>query len=262
MTARHTLLFRLIGPMQAWGYRSRFEDRDTGLEPTRSGVFGLLASASGIERGDLETLRWWDETLRFGVRIDLPKTGSAPEDKSGFRVETDFHTAQDVLRATGKGTADTVLSRRHYLTDARYTVGLESSDLPLLKELEAALKNPVWTLSLGRKSFPLSLPPWLPNGGLWEKRGLLAALKSAPFPLLSAKEALPSSLAFVLEPDPASETEHDEIGDSIPMRLADRPLDFNSETRRFGLREVVHFRLKREQCVESGLEADPCFSQK
>ena len=262
MTTRHTLLFRLIGPMQSWGYRSRFEDRDTGLEPTRSGVFGLLASACGIERGDIKTLQRWDEALRFGVRVDLPKMSSALGEKSGFRIETDFHTAQDVLRATGKGTADTVLSRRHYLTDARYTVGLESSDLALLQGLEAALKSPVWTLCLGRKSFPLSLPPWLPKGGLREESGLLEALKSAPFPLFTSREALPTSLAFVLEPDPTFEAEIEAMGNLIPMRLADRPLDFNSETRRFGLREVAHFRLDLEKCTESGLEADPCFSQK
>lgn len=255
MTGRHTLLFRLVGPMQAWGYRSRFEDRDTGLEPTRSGVFGLLASACGIGRNDTRTLAQWDESLRFGARVDIPRPNEWAVEKTGFRVETDFHTAQNVLRATGKGTADTVLSRRHYLADARYTVGLESGDLELLHHLEAALKNPVWTLSLGRKSFPLSLPPWLPGGGVREETPLIEALMRAPFPLLLPRERLPDQVAFAVEM-------LDDLPESVPfvpMRLADRPLDFQSDSRRFGLRDVAHFRRETAECK---MEAEPCFSQK
>ena len=37
-----TLLLQLVGPMQAWGVTSRFDERDSGLEPSKSGVFGLL----------------------------------------------------------------------------------------------------------------------------------------------------------------------------------------------------------------------------
>ncbi|HLJ56866.1 MAG TPA: type I-E CRISPR-associated protein Cas5/CasD [Chthonomonadaceae bacterium] len=254
MTARHTLLLRLVGPMQAWGYRSRFEDRDTGLEPTRSGVLGLLAAAGGIARSDRRTLAAWDEGLRFGVRVDLPRVGERVE-RTGFRVETDFHTAQDVLRASGKGTADTVLSHRHYLADARYTIGLESLDLALLEGLEAALKSPVWALSLGRRAFPLALPPWLPGGGIRQDTTLLAALMEAPFPLLRPVERLPERIAFAIQPDA-------EVAEAppqhIPMRLADRPLDFGHGSRQFGLREAAHFRISAADCR---MEADPCFSQ-
>ena len=253
MTTRHTLLFRLVGPMQAWGYRSRFEDRDTGLEPTRSGVFGLLASACGIERSDTQTLAHWDEKLRFGIRVDIPKVYNRLE-KSGFRVETDFHTAQDVLRATGKGTADTVLSRRHYLTDARYTVGLESDDLELLNRLESGLKNPVWTLCLGRKSFPLSLPPWLPGGGVRERTMLFDALQKAPFTCLGTREGLPDSVSFAIELNSESKEETNFVN----LRLADRPLDFQFDKRKFGLRDVAHFRRKTADC---GMEADRCIFQ-
>ena len=254
MSEYHTLLFRLVGPMQAWGYRSRFEDRDTALEPTRSGVFGLLASACGVSREDTATLAYWDTCLRFGVRVDLPKVSSKGLARSGFRLETDFHTAQNVLRAAGKGTADTVLSQRHYLADARFTVGVESSDLALLRTLEEGLKNPCWTLSLGRKAFPLALPPWLPGGGIRAESRLLAALRTAPFPLLSPRESLPDTLTFVVEPDLEEEAV---VIDGIPIRLADRPLDF--EAREFGLRQALLFRVSRVAC---GMEEDRCFSQK
>ncbi len=43
-----TLLLRLAGPMQSWGTQSRFTERDTGREPSKSGVVGLLAAAVGL----------------------------------------------------------------------------------------------------------------------------------------------------------------------------------------------------------------------
>jgi CRISPR system Cascade subunit CasD len=251
MTPRHTLLFRLVGPMQSWGYRSRFEDRDTGLEPTRSGVIGLLASACGIPREDSETLIQWDTDLRFGVRVDLPANRYEHFKRTGFLVETDFHTAQNVLRATGKGTAETVLSRRHYLADARYTVGVESAAVDLLARLEGGLKHPVWTLSLGRKSFPIALPPWLPGGGIREGTLLVEALRHAPFPLLTQQERLPDDVTFVVETGP----EHSEAPPgAVPIRVGDRPLDF--ATRRYGLRQAFLF---SEKCA---MEVYRCFSQK
>ena len=140
----HTLLLLLCGPMQAWGSRSRFEDRDTHPEPTKSGVFGLVCAALGRGRGEpMEDLN----ALLFGVRVERPG-----------HPQTDYQTAQDVRTADG-GMKDTVLSTRHYLADARFLVGLTGEDLNLLRRIETALKNPCWTLSLGRKSYPLTLPP-------------------------------------------------------------------------------------------------------
>ncbi len=62
-----TLLLRLAGPLQAWGTESRFNTRQTGPLPSKSGVIGLLAAALGLSRdADLSALR----ELRFGVRTD------------------------------------------------------------------------------------------------------------------------------------------------------------------------------------------------
>ena len=79
MSQPYTLLLRLEGPMQSWGYRSRFDYRDTALEPTRSGVIGLICAAMGIARG--EAISRFD-AIRMGVRVD----------KEG-RPERDYHTA-------------------------------------------------------------------------------------------------------------------------------------------------------------------------
>ena len=215
---KHTLLIPLIGPMQAWGSRSRFDDRDTHAEPTKSGVIGLVCAALGRKRGDaLADL----DALRFGVRVD-----------ADGRAMTDYHTAQEVIRAGGTGTS-AVTSRRHYLADARFLVGLEGDDtqLSLLKDIEAALRNPRWSLSLGRKSFPLTIPPLMPDdpkyndkkGSLREGKNLDAALRDEPWYRLWRQERAPTRpLRLVLE---------DSSGDAVQ---SDRPLNFAS--RSFGLR--------------------------
>lgn len=133
--------------MQSWGYRSRFDYRDTALEPTRSGVIGLICAAWGIARG--EDISRFD-AIRMGVRVD----------EEG-RPERDYHTALDVIRAGGSGT-DTVQSYRDYLADASFTVGLQSENKELLEAVAQKLRNPEWTLFLGRKAFPLAVPPLMP----------------------------------------------------------------------------------------------------
>ncbi|MCK6632557.1 MAG: type I-E CRISPR-associated protein Cas5/CasD [Fimbriimonadaceae bacterium] len=143
MSEVYTLLIKLEGPMQSWGYRSRFDYRDTALEPTRSGVIGLICAAMGIARGE-DVSRF--DAIRMGVRVD----------REG-RPERDFHTALDVIKADGSGT-DTVVSRRDYLADASFTVGLQCEDRKLLDKIVRALQNPKWPLFLGRKSFPLTAP--------------------------------------------------------------------------------------------------------
>lgn len=133
------LLMRLAGPMQSWGTRSRFATRDTGAEPSRSGVIGLLCAAMGRPReeslDDLTPAR-----LRMGVRVD----------REG-RLSRDFHTALNVARADGSSPGP-VLSSRYYLADADFLVGLQGPH-DLLVKLDESLARPVWTLSLGRRSF-------------------------------------------------------------------------------------------------------------
>lgn len=148
MSDLYTLLFLLKGPMQSWGFRSRFDYRDTALEPTRSGVIGLVCAAMGIARG--EDISRFD-TIRMGVRVD----------EEG-RPERDYHTALDVIKADERG-KDNVVSVRDYLADATFTVGFESGDKSLLDDIVRALLNPEWPLFLGRKAFPLSVPPLRPD---------------------------------------------------------------------------------------------------
>jgi CRISPR system Cascade subunit CasD len=202
----NTLLLRLSGPMQSWGVQSRFSVRDTGLEPSKSGVIGLLGAALGRSRDasfhDLAA-------LRMGVRADREGT-----------LQRDYHTASNVLKAGG-GIKETEPSTRYYLADACFLVGLESPDLDLLEILSHALQHPVWPLFLGRKAFVPAEPVALP-GGLHPGTGLMEALKM--FPFLGSQSA-PPRLRIVIE---------DLNGNLV---RPDQPISFVE--RRFGPRRVV-----------------------
>lgn len=165
MRRHYTLLLRLEGPMQSWGYRSRFDYRDTALEPTRSGVIGLICAAMGIAREDKkEILRF--EPIRMGVLVDEPTYWRSCFPRAvyqGPRPERDYHTALDVVKADGKVSDTAVVSYRDYLADASFTVGLQSEDLKLLQDIADALQHPQWPLFLGRKAFPLAVPPLKPG---------------------------------------------------------------------------------------------------
>lgn len=194
------LLIRLVGPLQSWGSRSRFQIRDTEREPTKSGVIGLICAALGRDRKEsLDDLT----TLKMGVRIDREGT-----------VAKDYHTALNVAKASGSG-AETQLSDRFYLADAAFLVGLEG-DKSLLEKINTALANPVWPIFLGRKSFPPSEPTFLADGILEDD--LETALKSYPFiaPVFKKKEKVPEQLRIVMEcDDPLKGTIHRDVPTSF-----------------------------------------------
>ncbi len=152
-----TLLLRLVGPMQSWGTTSRFDERDTGKEPSKSGVIGLLAAAMGIDRGnwpDLEPLTH----LSMGVRHDRPGVPKRDYQTAGCAA------TDTIIKADGTPAKEGVVSQRFYLADAAFLVALEGKDRPLLEAVYTKLKNPIWPLALGRKSYLPSEPVWIENG--------------------------------------------------------------------------------------------------
>ena len=134
----YTLLLRLSAPLQSWGSGSMYDDRETDHMPTKSGVIGMLAAALGRRRDEaLDDLT----KLGFGVRID----------QQGVKL-TD-------LQITDMGKKLNLnLSHRAYLSDAIFLVGLSSQDIDLLKKLEEALEHPRYSVFLGRRSCPPTLP--------------------------------------------------------------------------------------------------------
>jgi len=230
-----TLLLRLAGPMQSWGTTSRFDERDTGKEPSKSGVIGLLAAALGIDR------EIWNEELQalaaltMGVRHDRPgvlkqdyqTAGQGTDDVVG--PEGRLQKRSRIILASGKHPSgehlgEGVQSWRYYLADAIFLVALEGADRALLERAHAALENPVWPLALGRKSYVPSEPIWLPDGVV--DAPLLTALRRPWLATPRRNESVPERLLVSLDST-----------DGTGILRMDQPLSSFAE-RKFGARYV------------------------
>jgi CRISPR system Cascade subunit CasD len=208
------LLLRAAGPMQSWGTQSRFQVRDTGREPSKSGVLGMLCAALGRPRSAaLDDL----SALRMGVRVD----------REG-RVARDYQTVQNVIQADGSGHRNQQ-SSRYYLADAAFTIALEGDDDGFLSDLDYVLANPAWPLYLGRKAFVPGVPVRFPEGSLRKGANFEQALRECPW-WLEDGEPEGEHLRLVLErdgPDDCTEVRNDV------------PLTFESDRRKFRLRYVA-----------------------
>ena len=120
--------------MQSWGTQSRFPLRDTQLEPSKSGVIGLLCAAEGTTRDDVARICTL-ANLKMGVRVDCEG-----------RKDYDYQTTRGILSADETDDTRSSVGNRYYLADAAFLVGLENEDLDLLKHLRDALANPRWFL--------------------------------------------------------------------------------------------------------------------
>ncbi len=200
--------------MQSWGHASRFGDRDSALEPTKSGVVGLCCAALGAPRDDDEAVQRVAK-LRMAVRVD--RQGVLQRDFQTAGGGTFAGEAYGVFKASG-GAGDTALSDRWYLAGASFLVGLGGDDLELIQRLQAAVQSPHWPLALGRRSYVPSRPVF---AGVVDDGPEAAVSAAARDP-----EARTASLRLVVE-DPAGQ-----------YARRDQPLSFRSDDRRFALRTV------------------------
>jgi len=144
------LVLHLDGPMQSWGHTAQWDHRDTLDHPTRSALIGMIAAAVGKRWGDsLDDLA----SLRFTTRVDRPG-----------RMIVDYHTAgggyeTGVARVAGGNRNHAVLSNRHYMSDAAYTVAVTGPDETVQRAYDALLA-PVFGPFLGRRACP-PCGPWL-----------------------------------------------------------------------------------------------------
>ena len=202
-----TLLLRLAGPMQSWGTTSRFDERDTQLEPSKSGVIGLLCAALGRDRAEpVADLAG----LRMGVRVD----------REGLLMR-DYQTATGVLVAADAkpDLRRTVVSPRFYLADAAFLVGLEGPDEPLLAALNAALQAPHWPLCLGRKALVPSLPVSLGVAAGIHSGTLEAALAEQPRIAAARREHPGAAVRLMLENPSEGALRHDQPIAPFAVRL-------------------------------------------
>jgi len=194
----NTLFLRLEGPLQAWGVQeSKFVVRRTAEAPTKSGVIGMLCASLGISR-EQAGIEWLPKLsqLRMGVRIDAP----------GIRW-WDYHTVgarmdMRIAEAEGKTKPGAMLTRREYLCDASFLVALQSES-GLIAELENAVKEPEWTLYLGRKCCVPGRPLLEHPGG--DFPDLLSAFKSVPWRSRLKRDPSLKSVDCLLDWEPTSE---------------------------------------------------------
>lgn len=161
---REFLVFRLWAPMAAWGDIAVGERRGSWLRPSRSAILGLVAAALGIARGETAKHDNLEDGLGFAVRVDDPgrplrdyHTAQSPSSQRGVR----WATRRDELDPDND--LNTILSERQYYLemDAIVVLWFRKDKAPLtltLEEIATALREPSFTLYLGRKSCPPGLP--------------------------------------------------------------------------------------------------------
>lgn len=166
------LLFQLYGPMGAWGDVAVGEQRPSDVQPSKSAILGLAAAALGIRRSEESTHAAMAAGYGFSVLVLEP--GELLRDYHSVQVppETALRkrrpaTRRDELltleayRRDSASASGTLLSTREYRMDALYRVALwiAGSDAPFpLRELAQAFERPRFTLYLGRKACPPTLP--------------------------------------------------------------------------------------------------------
>lgn len=162
------LVFQLQAPLSSWGEPAVGEFRGTAEHPTQSALIGLLGAALGLYRDDEAA----HAGLRdgYGFAVGLLSSGS---------LLRDYHTAQVPPRTALKGRAhatrrnelsvsktdlSTILSTRDYRQNAASLVAVQPRNdgtLPhTLVELASALREPKFTLYLGRKACVPAAPLW------------------------------------------------------------------------------------------------------
>lgn len=159
----HFLTFAMVAPMASFGTLAVGERRDGADRPARSAVLGLVGACLGVARED-----------EAGQSALAEGYGLAVLCHAHGRLLTDYHTAQTAPSrrnwrpatraqelAEAQGELATILSRRDYRTGSWYLGALWiRGDAPRwsLEEIQGAMREPVFTPSLGRKSCPLGLP--------------------------------------------------------------------------------------------------------
>lgn len=162
------LVFQLQAPLSSWGEPAVGEFRGTATHPGQSALIGLLGAALGLDRRNEVAHTNLRDSLGFAVGL-----------LSGGSLLRDYHTAQVPPRPALKGRPQatrrqemavpkrelsTILSTRDYRQNAASLVALQiragASPRFSLAELAAALREPKFTLYLGRKTCAPGAPLW------------------------------------------------------------------------------------------------------
>ena len=155
------LVFQLYGALASWGDIAVGEHRPSLGHPTKSAISGLLAAALGIDRSDDE--KHLQLNQQYGSAVCVRASGELLRDYHTVQVpggKREYASRRDELMLD-KLNLNTILSQRDYRTDALYQVAVWCRAVTpayTLSSLQEKLLTPHFTLYLGRKSCPVSLP--------------------------------------------------------------------------------------------------------
>ncbi|MET7315254.1 type I-E CRISPR-associated protein Cas5/CasD [Streptomyces thermoviolaceus] len=257
---RHSagLLLHLSGPLQSWGERSRFTQRDTARFPTRSGLIGLLAAALGRRRGQPV-----DDLARLSLTVRVDRPGVLLRDYhtvgGGLPAKATVTTAEGGKR---KAEAATLVSDRYYLADAAFTAALTSDDTALLHQCAEALRSPTWPLYLGRRSCPPTPPLLIGDRPVAQPLTHLVHLPLAAPPPRDPKDATEPIAFYSDQPlhtlaphsHPAPASAH---GGRIPTgEITDDPVDLAPHRRAYRARPLYQRTLALPAHQHAGYGAD------
>lgn len=251
MSETASLAILLDAPLQAWGSSSRFQRRETEAFPVKSSLVGLIAAALRIDKHDDDEAERLAPLTELRTTVyRLPKTRPRDLKRKPLDVQrlVDFHTIgggwyerwksdkSDLIakahtpHSASGGPFGTVLTRRAYLTDARFAVVFMGDPATIASAAEA-LANPAWGMWFGRKACLPALPlsPTVAATPDEALAGLLARVAE-----WDEQELLdPASLECWQEPETTDPAEGD-------FFLHDAPLSFKD--RAFTVRPVRHRR--------------------
>jgi len=157
------VLLWLEGPLQSWGYDSRYGRRESLNFPTKSGVLGIILAAMGAggeQRELLSDLSQYRHTVLSYVRA----ASTSPVQLRDFHMVGSGYDTSDkwqnlLVPKTELGKASdgggSKITHRAYIQDGAFAVVIEA-DEQLAQKIERSIREPVWDISLGRKSCPPS----------------------------------------------------------------------------------------------------------
>lgn len=214
------IMMKLGGPMQSWGGHTYEDWRPTELFPTRSALLGLLGACLGVDRNDTIRQSALADSVRFAV---ISEFSDADESLQPVRL-CDYHTIQHARKVDGQSNKFPVQSYRWYLYDALFSVAIEQlQGAPLqLESIAEALRTPIFTPFLGRRSCPLGRP-------LLDSPGTPGA---QPFVAQSAIDA------FVRCGVAGRAIYHESAPDGNPNILRVRDVPMYGRSRQFATRDV------------------------
>lgn len=149
---KHLALF-LRAPLQSWGVSGKFGERPTMSFPSKSGVLGLLAAATGIDRSDDA---WLERAAKMRFSVRAYRTGPRLSDYHtvGGGYDKDHPRERRCIPAKAEDgkPGNTALTRREYLQESVFGVVLSGDDDSFLERIANGVQDPVWGVWLGRKS--------------------------------------------------------------------------------------------------------------